>query len=170
MDSRCFKILKKHDFQIVEKLQTPEPADESSLPVAPPEAVWVEMTKTSHEHGGAGWEFATCLWSPSAGSDGRDTYSTMREAKPGDLVIHCNDSAFVGFSLVDQTFTELEEGPPRPGAWAGRDKYYRVDLRSYSPFVTPLPLAEFLKSFGDEIREDIEANAPQVSVHTRAIR
>ena len=137
-----------------------EPADKSALPDTPPDAVWVEMTKTSQEHGGEGWEFGTCLWSPSAGSDGRDTYSTMREAKPGDLVIHCNDSAFVGFSFVDQPFKELDDGPQKPGAWAGRDKYYRVELRSYSAFATPLPLAEFLRSFGDEIREDIEANDP----------
>ena len=26
-------------------------------------AVWLEMTQSSHRHGGPGWEFGTCLWS-----------------------------------------------------------------------------------------------------------
>jgi len=163
--SQSFKVLQKHGFQVVEKPTVPKPPGpgDGILPETPPHAVWMEITKsskTSHEHGGPGWEFGTCLWSPSAGSDGRDTYSTMREAAIGDLVIHSNDSVLVGFSCVGQTYKELEEGPPKPGAWAGRDRYYRVNLRDYTPFPRALPLAEFLRNHAKDIRDDIESNDP----------
>jgi hypothetical protein len=28
------------------------------------DGVFVEITKENHAHGGPGWEFGTCLWSP----------------------------------------------------------------------------------------------------------
>jgi len=44
------------------------------LPEQPTDNVWLEITKTSHHHGGKGWEFGTCLWSPSKTTDGKDYY------------------------------------------------------------------------------------------------
>ena len=49
---------------------------------------FVEITKSDHQHGGAGWEFGTCLWSPTKTASGGDRYSIMREPRPGDDVIH----------------------------------------------------------------------------------
>jgi hypothetical protein len=39
--------------------------------------VWVEKTKASHGHGGEGWEFGTCLWSPATDKSGKRIYENM---------------------------------------------------------------------------------------------
>src|SRR3712207_7557670 len=43
------------------------------------EWAWVEITPDDHGHGGPGWEFGTCLWSPSRNRTGDDRYRIMRE-------------------------------------------------------------------------------------------
>lgn len=50
--------------------------------------VYIEITKSDHLHGGVGWEFGQCLWSPNRNRAGHDRYSLMREPKVGDLVLH----------------------------------------------------------------------------------
>lgn len=66
------------------------------LPSVPPPRVWIEDTKTTtHGHGGPGWEFGSCLWSPSAYEGGSDHYALMREPQIDDLVIHINDGDLV---------------------------------------------------------------------------
>ena len=50
--------------------------------------IWVEITKSEHKHGGDGWEFGTCLWSPSKNRAGNDRYGIMREPKQGETVLH----------------------------------------------------------------------------------
>ena len=41
-------------------------------------SIWIEITKSEHKHGGYGWEFGTCLWSPNRNRAGSDSYSLMR--------------------------------------------------------------------------------------------
>jgi 5-methylcytosine-specific restriction protein B len=126
------------------------------LPESPRGDIWLEITKTSHHHGGKGWEFGTCLWSPSHTADGKDYYQTMREVKTGDLVIHSNDSVLTGFSFAKAPFSETTTEPPSPGPWKNRSSYYRVDLRDYTPFKTPVPLTTILTKYAPEIRSEIE--------------
>jgi hypothetical protein len=68
--------------------------------------VWLEMTQSSHEHGGPGWEFGTCLWSPTKNRAGQDWYRPMREPQAGDRVVHCLDSQLVGESVVARPCSE----------------------------------------------------------------
>src|SRR5262245_52430445 len=91
-------------------------------------AVWVESTRSDHLHGGVGWEFGTCLWSPSRNTAGQDRYATMRMPQRGDLVLHIyrytwNDGAterrLCGSSLVKDQFREIDDEPPSPGVWKG---------------------------------------------------
>jgi hypothetical protein len=105
-------------------------------------AVWVEKTKSSHGHGGKGWEFGTCLWSPTTDKSGKRIYKNMLAARPGDLVLHFyEDTPFgnepdhylCGLSVVDAAATIREE-PPLPGEWAGRNEYYRIGLRDFKSF------------------------------------
>jgi hypothetical protein len=49
---------------------------------------WVEKTKASHGHGGEGWEFGTCLWSPTTNKTGHRIYKNMEAASEGDLILH----------------------------------------------------------------------------------
>lgn len=135
--------------------------------------VFIEITKSDHQHGGAGWEFSTCLWSPSSNKRGHDRYSLMRKPQRGDLVLHFYDSKWVdggngstemrlcGYSLVSRPFQIVKEEPPTPGIWGGRDSYYRIDLRDYTSFQTPLPIQILISQYGDEIRKDIIENKPR---------
>src|SRR5262249_43643332 len=100
--SRCFSILRQLGFEVVPK-QNPSPTE---LPEFPTPRVWVETTKSEHKHGGVGWEFGSCLWSPSRAVDGKDWYSTLRDVQPGDIVIHSNDSTLSGFSRAIAGFAE----------------------------------------------------------------
>ncbi len=118
--------------------------------------VWVEKTKASHGHGGAGWDFGTCLWSPSANKSGHRIYKNMVDANDGDLVLHFYEDTyfgnlfdyyFCGMSLVDGSLEVRKEPPPQAGEWAGRSEYFRRYLRSFAPFVNPIPIENFIKSY-----------------------
>ncbi len=155
-ESWSFRVLKKHGFTIVPKL-----LDGQALPEDPGVAVWVENTKTSHNHGGVGWEFGTCLWSPSANAAGVDWYGPMREVAAGDLVIHINDSWFTGWSRAASNHQEIQDAPPEAGEWAGRPSYYRINLEGFREFDTPLSVADFIEENQDAIRAEIMSDAPQ---------
>src|SRR5262245_35698840 len=74
--------------------------------------IWFENTKSSHEHGGAGWEFGTCLWSPSRDKGGKDWYKSMRLVQPGDLVINVSDKELHGISVAKSPCEERSDEPP----------------------------------------------------------
>ena len=50
--------------------------------------VWIEISSESHKHGGTGWEFGTCLWSPTRNRGGNDGWAAMRGPIQDDLVLH----------------------------------------------------------------------------------
>jgi hypothetical protein len=126
--------------------------------------VWVEITRSEHGHGGPGWEFGTCLWSPSRGATGHDRYAVMRQPGQGDGVIHFYhwvspiagaDTYVFGFSTVAKAAREVASEPPSPGVWAGMAPYYRIDLHGFSQFPRPLPMATLIRDYGLEIRREI---------------
>ena len=135
-----------------------QPKPQASHPGA---AVWLEMTRSSHNHGGPGWEFGTCLWSPSRSRAGADYYAIMREPEEGDRVLHSQDAAFVGESVVSQGWREIAEEPPLPGAWEGMSPYYRVEVRDYLPFVQSYRVSDLVRDRAEEIKTDIETNSPR---------
>jgi len=127
--------------------------------------VFVEVTKTAHEHGGVGWEYGTCLWSPSRNKAGGDLYRLMREVQAGDLVLHVlenewepgsTEHRFAGRSLVSASYESRETPPPSPGDWANQSPYYRVPLRDYAPFPEAISLAAFIGLFDRELRADLK--------------
>jgi hypothetical protein len=118
--------------------------------------VWVEKTKSSHGHGGTGWEFGTCLWSPTTDKSGKHIYKNMTAAQDGDLVLHFykdapygkqTDHYFCGISAVDGVVEIRNEQPPLPGEWAGQSQYYRLSLRNFSPLADALPLRKFVQQY-----------------------
>jgi hypothetical protein len=158
----AFRLLRDRGFTVVRK---EEIADQHELPEAPPARIWIEYTKTSaHGHGGVGWDFGSCLWSPSTYQDGKDGYALMRDPKLDDLVIHINDGDLVGWSRVAAPFREVAEEPPLAGPWAGRSPYYRIDLKDYEEFSNVIPLTEFIEendaAIEDEIKNDQRENYP----------
>jgi hypothetical protein len=137
----------------------PNRPDLAELPSVPPPHVWIEDARTAG-HGGGGWEFGSCLWSPSANQQGADQYALMREPQIDDLVIHINDGDLVGWSYVSAPFRELTEGPPSPGQWAGRPSYYRIDLKGYQEFPRVTSLREFIKQNRAAIEDELNNDRP----------
>ena len=131
--------------------------------------IFVEITKSEHGHGGPGWEFGTCLWSPTRNQAGHDRYALMREPVRGSLVLHAyhdhwpegaTETRICGQSIVSQPHKEVIEEPPSPGSWAGMSPYYRIDLEGYEQFATPLPISRLLHDYGGDIRYDLKENQP----------
>ena len=127
-------------------------------------AVFVEVTKTEHGHGGSGWEFGNCLWSPSRNKAGHDLYHLMREAKAGDLVLHIledwepvggREHRFVGRSFVQSEHESRNDEPPMPGDWAGQAPYYRIALRDYAAFPEAISLTALYGLYEDELRSEL---------------
>jgi hypothetical protein len=132
--------------------------------------VWVEITRSDHGHGGPGWNFGACLWSPSRNKAGSDRYGLMREPSPGDLVLHfyhhdwpdgVSDNRLCGRSIVARGYREVQTEPPSPGNWTGMAPYYRIDLKDYQPFPNPLPFSTLKEVYGDEIRREIVQIRPR---------
>src|SRR3984957_12348971 len=158
-ESWAFRLLRDRGFNVVRK---PKNDHSSALPKVAPARVWIEDTKTAaHGHGGSGWDFGSCLWSPSSSKSGTDRYSTMRELKTDDLVIHFNDGDLVGWSQVAAPFQEVKDAPPNPGEWAGRASYYRISLKDYRQFPTSMPVAEFLVRNHITILEELQIDVPK---------
>jgi AAA domain (dynein-related subfamily) len=159
LESWAFRLLRERGFTIVDKER---PSGGHELPSVPPLQVWIEDTKTTvHGHGGLGWEFGSCLWSPSTYATGSDNCALMREPKIDDLVIHINNGDLVGWSYVSSPFRELTDGPPSPGQWGGRPSYYRVDLKDYQEFPRSIPLRDFIEKNYAAIEEELRSDAPK---------
>ena len=158
-ESWSFRLLRDRGFNVVRKLRND---DSSSLPKVPSACVWIEDTKTAaHGHGGPGWEFGSCLWSPSSAKGETDRYSIMRELKADDLVIHFNDGDIEGWSRVAAPFEEVKEAPPNPGEWAGRRSYYRIPVKDYRQFPSSMPVAEFLIRNYIAVLQELQTETPK---------
>jgi hypothetical protein len=158
-ESWAFRLFRERGFEVVKKSSKD---NTPALPKVPPARVWIEDTKAAaHGHGGPGWEFGSCLWSPSTSENGADRYSIMRELNTDDVVIHFNDGNIVGWSRVAAPFQEVKEAPPNPGEWAGRPSYYRVPLRDYQQFPKLTPIAEFLLRNHVELLKELQTESPK---------
>ena len=156
-ESWAFRVLRDRGFEVVDK----EGQSRShELPSVPPPRVWIEDARTSG-HGGLGWEFGSCLWSPSAYEGGSDSYALMRDPKIDDLVIHINTGNLVGWSYVSSPYRELTEAPPSPGPWAGRPSYYRIDLKGYKDFPQQISIRDFIKKHHAAIEEELQNDGPK---------
>ncbi len=130
--------------------------------------LYLEVTDSIHGHGGPGWEFGKCLWSPSKNAAGADRYSIMREPQSDDLVVHVDRERegstwhrrFVGTSVVAQPVQTVHQSPPEPGPWADTAPYYRIMLRNFQRFPAPLNLDRFINDYENEIRRDFIGNSP----------
>jgi hypothetical protein len=132
--------------------------------------VFIETTEMSHGHGGSGWEFGTCLWSPTLNRAGHDAYVLMRAPVANDLVLHIlkdhkggdqQSTHIVGHSFIGSPAKTVNTAPPSPGLWAGMTGYYRIELRDYMQFEPTIPLGALLQDFEVEIRTEIESARPR---------
>jgi hypothetical protein len=133
--------------------------------------VWVEITGSDNEHGGIGWEFGTCLWSPMRDQGGGRRYDTMLLPQQGDLVLHFYkfpwegappQTRFCGISTVQSPCQVVHHQPPTPGRWAG-EEYYRLNLNGYQELPTRLFVDGLnrLPEYVLRIRSEIIDEAPE---------
>ncbi|MCC0567529.1 hypothetical protein M4D57_14425 [Brevibacillus borstelensis] len=132
--------------------------------------IFIEITKSTHGHGGHGWEFGTCLWSPTIDRGGRKRYDLMKIPQRGDMIIHFyqhlwNDNVFetriTGTSIVKNRFVETNDQPPNLDIEERFEKYFRIDLHNYEEITNPLSIASLVNSYGAEIRNEIISRRPK---------
>jgi hypothetical protein len=131
--------------------------------------VYIEISKNKHGHGGQGWDFGTCLWSPSTDRGGRDRYSVMREPQKDDLILHfikstINDvyeSRLLGYSFVDEPYQKVDEIPPYPGDWDEMAPCDKTTLKNYSEFSNPLPFSVISEEYTTQILNEILEDRPR---------
>ncbi|BDU70250.1 hypothetical protein GETHOR_23510 [Geothrix oryzae] len=132
--------------------------------------VFIEFTKTEHEHGGPGWEFGTCLWSPTVNNRGANSYALMSAPEKGDLVLHflltkwpdgTEETRVAGFSYVAKPCQTVQTEPTKADKWANRGSYFRIDLKGYTPFPNPLPMKTLIEEYGEDIRKELIENGPR---------
>lgn len=128
-------------------------------------AMWLETTKSAHHHGGAGWEFGTCLWSPSLNKSGARYYNVMKEPRRGDLVLHnyhyVPDQAspaahyLCATSIVLRPAKITTSEPPSAGDWTGRKEYFRIELEGFQWLDTRLSIAMFVEYYEEQLRNEL---------------
>jgi hypothetical protein len=133
--------------------------------------IWVEKTyvdgKPDRQQGA--FALGSALWSPQAGSDGRDTYRLMRDVKPGDIVLHFIDKEeIVGVSEVEKAYDDSLVGPMDSG-WGGKPIYF-IKLRNYTNLKSPINIAEFLESANHRSQLQRFANVHDSIFFTRHLK
>src|SRR5688572_9835996 len=116
---------------------------------------WLEMSRDAG-HGGKGWEFGTCLWSPTQRNGGGQWgyWDLMKRVREGDVVVHLRgkkNPQFVGHSVADADSYRTSERPSEPGTWGHADEFYRVPLREYCPLDEPIPLDLLFRNRANEL-------------------
>jgi len=92
----------------------------------------------------------------------------MKEARVGNLVLHNykhtppgasrSEHYFCGYSFVARRAQQITDEPPHAGSWSGRGKYYRNDLERFQRLLSPLSVKEFLKYYGESVRDQLPAS------------
>ena len=122
---------------------------------------WVELSSGKDEHGGRGWEFGTCLWSPTKTRLGQTrNYGIMLQPAVGEYVINCEAGIIKGTSVVSVACRVVKDSPPAAGPWRYSREFYRVELTAYEAFKTSLPLRLVVSRCFDTIRDDIDKHRP----------
>lgn len=125
--------------------------------------MWIEMSRET-EHGGIGWEFATCVWSPVAKENKSSWpfWTAVGNAKKGEEVLHLTGKGtgahFVGYSQVASDGYHTKETPPAPGPWKWSKDFFRADLRDFVPFENPISLTAIFSTRRSELEEYFSAN------------
>ena len=123
--------------------------------------IWIEMAKDK-EHGGQGWEFKQCLWSPEYklvnGKNMKWAYwESVKQVKAGDIVVHLRGNkkaSFIGQSIAETDgFRTVNRPSTISENWEYSKSFYRVNLADYKSFKYPLELDIVFKKKEQLLRE-----------------
>lgn len=131
--------------------------------------MFLEMSRDEN-HGGQGWSFSTCAWSPTK-KQGRGGswpfWSKIQDVRIGDNILHLRGviphAAFVGYSTAITDGYETTARPPLAGEWDYADTFYRADLADYVAFPAPIYLNEVFLERRVELEEYFEINRARVT-------
>jgi MoxR-like ATPase len=104
-------------------------------------SVWIEKTeiegRTYKKEGEL--ELGNAIYSPSQDKQGHDRYAQMREAAPGDIVLHLlqDKERIVGISTIESELETDFEGLPEFG-WTDEQAGYRRWLTNYQELDEPV--------------------------------
>lgn len=121
---------------------------------------WIEITNPVH--GGLGWEFGTCLWSPVHDRSGKKAWKMMEEVEPGDVIFHFlkptkqQGHHFWGHSVAEDSAQIINYPPPEPLQWANQAPYYRIPVVSFNSLGTPVSVSEMLESKRSEFEAELQ--------------
>ena len=115
---------------------------------------------TNPEHGGAGWELGSTLWSPVYSNkhnkeNKTKTWQIMEQVKPGDLIVHLvklkNGYHWTGISFAASSISTVNDEPPKPSKWAGMSPYQRISLEQYAQLEKAFPIDDFFNAYCEEL-------------------
>jgi putative restriction endonuclease len=132
---------------------------------------WLEMSRDA-DHGGPGWDFGVCLWSPTRRQGGGrwGYWELMQRVKEGDVVLHLRGEKtpeFSGHSIADSDCYITSERPPSPGVWEHATDFYRVPLRDYCPFEKRLSLSNVFSTRADLLTQYHAQHSPASAANGR---
>jgi putative restriction endonuclease len=136
--------------------------------------LWLEMSRDRH-HGGPGWEFTKCLWSPTHNRKGtrQGWWELHRLIAEGDQVLHLKGAgqkaAFVAISTCMSKVQIRTDKPPLAGKWEYAESYYRVDLANTEHFQTQIPLHQVLRNRREALTAYFHENSEAASRYSRTI-
>jgi len=120
--------------------------------------IFIEMSR-DEVHGGGGWAFPRCVWSPASRRDGfpQGYWNRILRIEDGDTVIHLRGikphAYFVGHSVALGGGFQTQSRPPRPRVWNYARSFFRANLRDFKHFRPPFNLGEIF----EQRREALEA-------------
>lgn len=117
--------------------------------------VYIEITNPVH--GGSGWEFGSCLWSPAKDKSGGKAWKIMEEVKPDDIILHLlkkqNRYYWVGVSKADSKLFEVNSEPPKPSRWADMLPYQRINIKQFTSLKKPIDVSKIFSDYDLQLRQ-----------------
>jgi len=161
---RVWSTIKGKDvkFKTMQYKKAIQPLIDAGFTVKSRVSIWIEATKDEHHHGGQGWEFGACLWSPTTDKRGARIYENLLAVNADDIVLHLYNFNYdgtgkktylTGLSYADGTGFITNNEPPEAGDWSNRNQYYRVNLRGYHQFTNPVPLGDIVSMYSDKLTD-----------------
>jgi len=137
--------------------------------------LWIEMSK-DEAHGGQGWGFSKCLWSPTQEADGgrQGWWERQRDVCAGDIVLHLRGknkktSKFVGISTCSSDCEVTTERPPVPGKWSYAKEFFRTKLEGFRPLTPEISVVELFSLRSRELRNYFNQNKVRKSANRRRL-
>lgn len=100
------------------------------------------------------WMLGEKLRARIKGADGRRFHELMREPKPGDLVIHIQQTKEDGWNIV--ALSRVRDGFNKPGP---NNQYYERRLTGLTEW--RVPINKLLSRYGSQIRREIDSSHPK---------